>query len=74
LGIFFMVFKNVFMLKSIYRNYIIWGTTAFILYYFVINIFESFFMFKTGEYIQTIFLGCIYSLYLSQTLNNKKDK
>ncbi|TNG99422.1 O-antigen ligase family protein, partial [Pasteurellaceae bacterium Phil31] len=60
LGIFFMVFKNVFMLKSIYRNYIIWGTTAFILYYFVINIFESFFMFKTGEYIQTIFLGCIY--------------
>ncbi|TNG93058.1 O-antigen ligase family protein, partial [Testudinibacter aquarius] len=74
LGIFFIVFKNVFMMKSMYRNYVIWGAIAFSSYYYVINIFESFFMFKTGEYIQTVFLGCIYSLYLSRTLNNKKDK
>ncbi len=71
-GIFFYVIKTAFSLTSPHKKYIIWGAITFTLYYFTINLFESFFFFKSGEIIHNIVLGCLYTFYLTESRELKK--
>ncbi|SMB78573.1 O-antigen ligase [Pasteurella testudinis DSM 23072] len=69
-GIFIIILTEAFTLKSKYKSYAVYAMVIFILYYFTINVFESFFMFKSGELIQTVILGCLYSMCLKQKLSH----
>ncbi|PIE48310.1 MAG: hypothetical protein CSA42_00040 [Gammaproteobacteria bacterium] len=72
LGIFFYIIRTAFSLTSPHKKYIIWGAITFTIYYFTINLFESFFFFKSGELIHNIMLGCLYSFYLTQSIESQK--
>lgn len=72
-GIFGYILKSTFLLKTKQKYVIIYATSMFTLYYFIINMFESFFVFKTGELLQAVMLGCIYSFYLKQKLDNEEN-
>ena len=74
LGFSLLIFVCITLIKSSYKvRSLDQGETyylilIFITYFIIINMFESFWLFKTGLYMFTVFCGATYSLYLTSSI------
>lgn len=80
IGLFIIYFSYFWIIKtsikSKHRNYndMMFISILFIAYWLVVNNFESFFFWKSGEYIINIVLAGLYTTYLHSTLNYSDNK
>ncbi len=65
-----IMYSSTFYKKN---NEVLIISTMFILFFVIINCFESFLFFKTGEYMINIIFGGIYTFYLTHNLSMKDN-
>ncbi|MUK65352.1 O-antigen polymerase [Aliivibrio fischeri] len=74
-SLFLYIYSLIMYSSKFYKenNEVLIISTMFILFFVIINCFESFFFFKTGEYMINIIFGGIYTFYLTHNLSMKDN-
>ncbi|WP_161940258.1 O-antigen ligase family protein [Aliivibrio fischeri] len=74
-ALFLYIYTLIMYSSTFYKknNEVLIISTMFILFFAIINCFESFLFFKTGEYMINIIFGGIYTFYLTHNLSMKDN-